>query len=125
MHVIITFIGFKITFSNISSHNTPLLISRVFEAISDPGFKRVNVLIKKISTPRNSYQGGSSRGYIFIDQYWLNKDSSYKEIYILEGGLTPYLILESNEYQPKYAHICVKSIQNLKQDFWISTFCKV
>ena len=67
--MIITFIGFKITFSNIRSHNTPLLISRVFKAISDPGFKRVYVFIKKISTPRNSYQGGSSRGYIFIDHY--------------------------------------------------------
>ena len=50
-HVIITFIGFKITFSNIRSHSTPLLISRgvalgapprVFVAISDLGFKRVN-----------------------------------------------------------------------------------
>ena len=28
LHVIITFIGFKITFSNIRSHDTPLLISR-------------------------------------------------------------------------------------------------
>ena len=48
--MIITFIGFKITFSNIRSHSTPLLISRgvalgapprVFVAISDLGFKRV------------------------------------------------------------------------------------
>ena len=28
LHVIITFIGFKITFSHIRSHGTPLLISR-------------------------------------------------------------------------------------------------
>ena len=44
-----TFIGFKITFSNIRSHSAPLLISwgwhlappQVFVAISDLGFKRV------------------------------------------------------------------------------------
>ena len=51
-HVIITLIGFKITLSNIRSLIAPLLISRgalspplphrVFVAISDLGFKRVN-----------------------------------------------------------------------------------
>ena len=41
---------------------------------------------------------GGSRGYIFIDQYWLNQDSSYKEVFILKGVLTPYLSLENNEY---------------------------
>ena len=42
LHVIITFIGFKITFSNIRSHGAPLLISRGWPlAISDLGFKRV------------------------------------------------------------------------------------
>ena len=43
LHVIITFVGFKITFSNIRSHGAHLLISpQVFEAISGLGFKRVN-----------------------------------------------------------------------------------
>ena len=50
LHVIITFIGFKITFSNIRSHGAPLLESRgwrlapplVFDPPSDLGFKRVN-----------------------------------------------------------------------------------
>ena len=37
--MIITLIGFKITFRNIRSHSAPLLI---FVAISDLGFKRVN-----------------------------------------------------------------------------------
>ena len=39
---------------------------------------------------------GGSRGNIFIDQYWLNSDTSCKEIYIFEGGMTPYLTLASN-----------------------------
>ena len=34
---------------------------------------------------------------IFIDQHCLNQNSSYKEVYDLEGGLTPYLTLEDNE----------------------------
>ena len=36
---------------------------------------------------------------VFKVHYWLSQDSSYKEVYNLEGGLTPYLKLESNEYQ--------------------------
>ena len=46
-HVIITFIGFKITFSNIRSHRAPLMISRVFVATSDLGFKRVKICPKQ------------------------------------------------------------------------------
>ena len=42
---------------------------------------------------------GGSIGDIYIDQYWLNQNSCNKEVYILEGGLTPYLTLNSNEYQ--------------------------
>ena len=42
---------------------------------------------------------GGSKGDIFIDKYILKQDSSYKEVYILEEGLTPYLTLESNDYQ--------------------------
>jgi len=42
---------------------------------------------------------GGSRGDIFKDQYLFNQDSSYKEVYNLEDGLTPYLTLESDEYQ--------------------------
>ena len=34
---------------------------------------------------------GGSRGDIFIDHYWLNPDSSYKEEYNLEGGMTIYV----------------------------------
>ena len=37
---------------------------------------------------------GGSRGYTFIAYYWLNQDSFYKEVYNLEGGLTPYLTLK-------------------------------
>ena len=40
---------------------------------------------------------GGSRGDIFIDQYCLDLDSFYEEESILEGGLTPYLTLDSNE----------------------------
>ena len=51
LHVNITFIGFKITFSNIRSHGAPLLIFKGwrlapfpwgFDPQSDLGFKRVN-----------------------------------------------------------------------------------
>ena len=38
LHVIITFIGFKITFSNIRSHGAPLLISRGWRLAPSPGF---------------------------------------------------------------------------------------
>ena len=38
LHVIITFIGFKITFSNIRSHGTPLLISRGWRLAPPPDF---------------------------------------------------------------------------------------
>ena len=38
-----------------------------------------------------------SSGDIFIDQYWLNQNSSHKEVYDLEGSLTPYLALEGNK----------------------------
>ena len=38
LHVIITFIGFKITFSNIRSHGAPLLISRGWRLAPPPGF---------------------------------------------------------------------------------------
>jgi len=41
---------------------------------------------------------GGSRGDIFIDQYLLNQDSSYKGVHNFEGGLTPYLTLERDEY---------------------------
>ena len=37
LHVIITFIGFKITFSNIRSHGAPLLISRGWRLAPPPG----------------------------------------------------------------------------------------
>ena len=37
MHVIITFIGFKITFCNIRSHGAPLLISRGWRLAPPPG----------------------------------------------------------------------------------------
>ena len=51
----------------------------------------------------NFFQGqlsmGGSGGNILIDQKLLNQVSSYKEVYILEGGLSPYLTLESNKYQ--------------------------
>ena len=52
LHVIITFIGFKITFSNIRSHGAPLLISRgwrlappprIFDAPKYVGFNRVKM----------------------------------------------------------------------------------
>ena len=36
LHVIITFIGFKITFSNIRSHGAPLLISRGWRLAPPP-----------------------------------------------------------------------------------------
>ena len=55
-----------------------------------------------------------SRSDIFIDQYWLNQDSSYKEKYILEGGWTPNLILESNEYQS----YILKFVSNVVQKLW-------
>ena len=32
-----------------------------------------------------------SRGDIFIDKYWLNQDSSYKEVNISEGGFDTVL----------------------------------
>ena len=38
LHVIITFIGFKIAFSNIRSHGAPLLISRGWRLAPPPGF---------------------------------------------------------------------------------------
>ena len=38
LHVIITFIGFKITLSNIRSHGTPLLISRGWRLAPPHGF---------------------------------------------------------------------------------------
>ena len=38
LHVIITFIGFKITFSNIRSHGAPLLISKGWRLAPPPGF---------------------------------------------------------------------------------------
>ena len=46
LHVIITFKGFKITFSNIRSHGAPFLLSRGWRlAISDLGFKKVKEFI--------------------------------------------------------------------------------
>ena len=42
---------------------------------------------------------GGSIGDICVDQYWLNQNSFNKEVFILEGGLTLYLTLNSNEYQ--------------------------
>ena len=53
LHVIITFIGFKITFRNIRSHGAPLFIfrglllaplPRVFDPRPDLGFKRVKIV---------------------------------------------------------------------------------
>ena len=38
LHVIITFLGLKITFSNIRSHDTPLLISKGWRLALPPGF---------------------------------------------------------------------------------------
>ena len=42
---------------------------------------------------------GGSRGDVFINQFRLYQESSYKKEFTLGGGLTPYLTLESNEYQ--------------------------
>ena len=48
LHVIITFIGFKITFSNIRSHGAPLLISRRWRrpTPADVGQNRVKGVYK-------------------------------------------------------------------------------
>ena len=43
LHVIITFIGFKITFSNIRSHGTPLLISGFLKRSQTLGLKGLKV----------------------------------------------------------------------------------
>ena len=40
--MIITFIGFKITFSNIMSHGAPLLISRGWRLAPPPGFSKLS-----------------------------------------------------------------------------------
>ena len=42
LHVIITFIGFKITFSNIMSHGAPLLISRGWRLAPLPRFSKLS-----------------------------------------------------------------------------------
>ena len=42
LHVIITFIGFKIPLSNIRSHCAPLLISRGWRLAPPPGFLTVS-----------------------------------------------------------------------------------
>ena len=56
---------------------------------------------------------GGSRDYIFIDKYLLNQGSSYKMVYILDGVLTPYLTLKSNEYQLHMVRFASNVIQKL------------
>ena len=77
LHLIITFIGFKITFSNIRSHSAPLLISRGwlqgFEALSDLGFKRVKSWIFKTwnASDISLYDSQISSRYVKIKQIFV------------------------------------------------------
>ena len=52
---------------------------------------KLKVLLKEIVTPRISHQWVVQE----VISSWTNIDS-YKKVYILEGGLTPYLTLERN-----------------------------
>ena len=60
LHVIITFIGFKITFSNIRSHGAPLLISRGWRLAPPPGFLTIQNTLGLIGLRRKNHfhQGG-------------------------------------------------------------------
>ena len=56
---------------------------------------------------------GGSIVDIFIYKYILNQDSSYKEVYILEGGWTPYFTLERNVYKSYMAEFTSNIVQKL------------
>ena len=59
LHVIITFIGFKITFSNIRSHGAPLLISRGWRLAPPPGFLTIQNTLGLIGLSDLSFYGYS------------------------------------------------------------------